>query len=422
MPNPNVNDMIVKQAGAILKDVVEQATGRAVLNPANIGEFVSVATTALKTATDPVMNALTQMWGRTIFAVRPYREKFASLFMDMDEWANATRKISFADTDIEDDERFKYPVAYDAGQDPATGNGLAVDMFRIHKDDPLETKFYGQSVYQDVRTEFLSSLETAFRSPEEFMRYNAAAVLNRSNKLAQYRENIGRAITINLIGSLYYIANSVAPLGDSGRVIHLITEYNTELGLTGDDALTSQTVMQPDNYPAFTRWVYARIGNLVDIMSERSTLYQTTVNGKVINRHTGADDMRIFILSKYLRQMDSMAKSVTFNDDLLRLGTVESVAFWQDIKTPDQVDLANVVSLTGADGSIITGALAAGSTALSNVYGLIFDRDALGYSMIRERSFVTPFNAAGEYWNTYMHANFRAFQDTTEKSVLLMLD
>lgn len=418
MPNPNVNDMIVKQASAILKDVVEQATGRAVLNPANVGEFVSVATTALKTATDPVMNALTQMWGRTIFAVRPYREKFASLFMDMDEWANATRKISFADTDIEDDERFKYPVAYDSGQDPATGNGLAVDMYKIHKDDPLETKFYGQSVYQDVRTEFLSSLETAFRSPEEFMRYNAAAVLNRSNKLAQYRENIGRAITINLIGSLYYIANSVAPLGDAGRVIHLLTEYNTETGLS----LTNQTVMQQDNYAAFTRWVYARIGNLVDLMSERSTLYQTTVNGKVINRHTGADDMRIFILSKYLRQMDSMAKSVTFNDDLLRLGTVESVAFWQDIKTPDQVDLANVVSLTGADGSIITSALAAGSTALSNVYGVIFDRNALGYSMVRERSFVTPFNAAGEYWNTYMHANFRAFQDTTEKSVLLMLD
>ena len=418
MPNPNVNDMIVKQAGAILKDVVEQATGRAVLNPANVGEFVSVATTALKTATDPVMNALTQMWGRTIFAVRPYREKFASLFMDMDEWANATRKISFADTDIEDDERFKYPVAYDSGQDPATGNGLAVDMYKIHKDDPLETKFYGQSVYQDVRTEFLSSLETAFRSPEEFMRYNAAAVLNRSNKLAQYRENIGRAITINLIGSLYYIANSVAPLGDAGRVIHLLTEYNAETGLS----LTNQTVMQQDNYAAFTRWVYARIGNLVDLMSERSTLYQTTVNGKVINRHTGADDMRIFILSKYLRQMDSMAKSVTFNDDLLRLGTVESVAFWQDIKTPDQVDLANVISLTGADGSIITSALAAGSTALSNVYGVIFDRDALGYSMVRERSFVTPFNAAGEYWNTYLHANFRAFQDTTEKSVLLMLD
>lgn len=419
---PNVNDLTLYQASTVLVDIIQQATGKKVMDPLSTGEFTSVATTALKTARDPIMNALSQMWGRTIFAVRPYKEKFASLYMDMDRWANVTRKISFADKDVQNDERFIWPVGYDSTQTVPTGDGSSVDMYKINKDDPLQTNFYGQSVYQDVRTEFLSNLETAFSGPEEFMRYNAAAVLNRANKLAQYRENIGRAITINLIGSLYYIATSEAPLGDSSRVIHLLTEYNTELGLTGNNALTAQTVMQPDNYAPFTRWVYARIGTLTDLMSERSTMYQTTVNGKVINRHTGADDLRIFILSKYLRQMDSMAKSITFHDDLLKFGTVESVAFWQDIRTPDQVDLANTISLTGADGAVITSALAAGSTALPNVYGIVFDRDALGYAMTREAAYVTPFNAAGEYWNQYMHANFRTVQDTTEKSVLLMLD
>ena len=415
---PNVNDLTLYQASTVLVDIIQQATGKKVMDPLSPGEFTSVATTALKTARDPVMNAISQMWGRTIFAVRPYKEKFASLYMDMDRWANVTRKISFADKDIKDDERFVWPCGYDSTQTVPNGDGSSVDMFKINKDDPLQTNFYGQSVYEDVRTEFLSNLETAFRGPEEFMRYNAAAVLNRANKLAQYRENIGRAITINLIGSLYYIANSVAPLGDSSRVIHLLTEYNTETGLS----LTSQTVMQQDNYAAFTRWVYARIGTLTDLMSERSTMFQTTVNGKVINRHTGAEDLRIFILSKYLRQMDSMAKSITFNDDLLKFGTVESVAFWQDIRTPDQVDLANTISLTGADGAVITSALADGSTALPNVYGLIFDKDALGYAMTREASYVSPFNILGEYWNQAMHANFRTVQDTTEKSVLLMLD
>lgn len=415
---PNVNDLTLYQASTVLVDIIQQATGKKVIDPVSPGEFTSVATTALKTAADPIMNALSQMWGRTIFAVRPYKEKFASLYMDMNRWANVTRKISFADKDIKNDERFVWPAGYDSTETVPNGDGSSIDMFRLSKDDPIQTNFYGQSVYEDVRTEFLSNLETAFRGPEEFMRYNAAAVLSRANKLAQYRENIGRAITLNLIGSLYYIASSVAPLGDSSRVIHLLTEYNAATGLS----LTSQTVLQEANYAAFTRWVYARIGNLVDLMSERSTLFQTTVNSKVINRHTGAEDLRIFILSKYLRQMDSMAKSITFHDDLLKFGTVESVAFWQDIRTPDQVDLANTISLTGADGAVITSALAAGSTALPNVYGVIFDKDALGYAMTREASYVTPFNAAGEYWNQYMHANFRTVQDTTEKSVLLMLD
>lgn len=420
---PNVNTDLFYQASALLADVVTQATGRQVMNPANVGEFVSVATTALQGGRDKIMNALTQMWGRTIFAVRPYTAKFRGLEMTMDRWANVTRKISFADTPIENDQRFIWPAAYDAGQNPADGNGQSIDMWAIHKDDPLQTQFYGQSVYQDCRTEFVNSLDAAFRSPEEFLRYNAAAVTNRQNKLEQYRENVARAVLLNLMGSIYYIANAVSPLGDSTRVIHLITEYNTELGLTGDDALDAQTVMQPANYPGFMRWVYARLATLADIMSSRSSLYQTTVNGKVINRHTDAENTMIYIHSKYLHQMDSMARSVTFHEDLLKLADVEAVPYWQSIKSPTSIDLANVVSLTGADGSVITSALAAGSTELPNVFGVVFDKDAAGYAFVNRFDWMTPgINVAGGYFNTFHHANVRTIQDTTEKSVLLMLD
>lgn len=415
----NVNNDLFYQASTLLSDVVSQATGQHVMKPTNVGEFVSVATTAIKNGYDPIMNALTQMWGRTIFAVRPYSAKLKGLEMDLDRWGNVTRKVSFADKPIENDERFIWPAGYDATQTVPNGDGSSVDMWKIHKDDPLQTQFYGQSVYQDCRTEFVNSLDSAFRGPDEFMRYNAAAVMNRQNKLEQYRENVARAVLLNLMGSVYYIANALAPLGDSSRVIHLLTEYNTETGLS----LTAQTVMQPDNYPGFMRWVYARLASLTDIMSSRSGLYQTKINGKIINRHTGAEDMRIYILSKYLHEMDSMARSVTFHEDLLRLADVEGVAYWQDIQNPGQIDLANVVSLTDVDGSIITSALAAGTTALSNVFGIVFDKDAAGYAFVNRFDWATPgINAAGGYYNTFHHANVRTIQDTTEKSVLLMLD
>lgn len=415
----NVNNDLFYQAATLLSDVVSQATGQHVMKPTSVGEFVSVATTAIKNGYDPIMNALTQMWGRTIFAVRPYSAKLRGLEMDLDRWGNVTRKISFADKPIENDERFIWPAGYDATQAVPNGDGSSVDMWKIRKDDVLQTQFYGQSVYQDIRTEFVNSLDVAFRGPEEFMRYNAAAVMNRQNKLEQYRENVARAVLLNLMGSVYYIANALAPLGDSSRVIHLLTEYNTETGLS----LTANTVMQPDNYPGFMRWVYARLASLTDIMSSRSGLYQTKINGKIINRHTGAEDMRIYILSKYLHEMDSMARSVTFHEDLLRLADVEGVAYWQDIQNPGQIDLANVISLTDVDGSIITSALAAGTTALSNVFGVVFDKDAAGYAFVNRFDWATPgINAAGGYYNTFHHANVRTIQDTTEKSVVLMLD
>jgi hypothetical protein len=414
----NVNNDLFYQASTLLTSVVEQATGRAVARPTNVGEFVSVATTALQGGYDPIMRALTQMWGRTIFAVRPYGAKLRGMEMDLDRFANVTRKISFADKPIEPDQRFIWPAGYDASvATNPLGNGESVDMWKIHKDDPLQVQFYGQSVYQDVRTEFVNSLDAAFRSPEEFLRYNAAAVQNRQNKLEQYRENVARAVLLNLIGSLYYISNATGALADQTRVIHLITEYNAKTGLT----LTAQTAMQPDNYPGFMRWVYARLASLSDLMASRSSMYQTTVNGKTINRHTDAENTKIYILSEYLHEMDSMARSVTFHEDLLAPADVEGVPYWQAIKSPDVIDLGGTVSLTGADGSVITAA--AGTGTLSNVFGVVFDRDAAGYSFVNRFDWATPgINAAGGYYNMFHHANVRTIQDTTEKSVLLLMD
>lgn len=415
---PNVNTDMLYQASTVLIEAVRQATGQQVLRPNTVGEFVSVATTAVQAGYDKIMNALTQMWGRTIFAVRPYSARFRGLEMDLDRWANVTRKISFADTPIEPDQRFIWPAAYDATQTAnPLGNGESVDMWKIHKDDVLQTQFYGQSVYQDARTEFVNSLDMAFRGPEEFAQFNAAAVRHRSNKLEQYRENVARSVLLNLIVSLAYIGSDNGPLGDTSRVIHLLTEYNTATGLT----LTAQTVMQPDNYPGFMRWCYARLATLMDILSERSTVYQTTINGKVINRHTGAEDARLWIHSQYLHEMDTMARSVTFHQDLLQLAEVEAVPYWQSIKSPTAVSLGSTVSLTDYDGSVLT--TEAGNGTLPAVFGVIHDKDAAGYAFVNRFDWATPgINAAGGYINMFHHANVRTVQDTTEKSLLLLMD
>ena len=53
----------------------------------------------------------------------------------------------------------------------------------------------------------------------------------------------------------------------------------------------------------------------------------------------------------------------------------------------------------------------------------MFDEDAAGYSFINRMDWMTPgINASGGYFNTTHHANVRTIQDTTEKSVLLLLD
>ena len=71
-----------------------------------------------------------------------------------------------------------------------------------------------------------------------------------------------------------------------------------------------------------------------------------------------------------------------------------------------------------ADGSYATAA----AQNITNLVGVIFDRDALGYTMIDETAAVTPLNAKGLYWNQYWHETSRWYNDQSEKGIVLLLD
>lgn len=402
----NVNDMTVFQAGTILQSLVEQATGQTVIAASTPGEFVSVAQTALKTGYDPILNAMSQMWGRTIFSIRPYSRKFSGLEMSMERWGNAVRKLSIADKPIEDDARFTWPVGYNSAKAPnAIGNGESVDMYAINKPDILQVNFYGQSVYENSYTIFKDNMDVAFTSPEEFMRFNSLVTGNRSDKLEQYRENIARGILANYIGSLLAEKQNT-------RIVHLLTEYNDQTGLT----LTAQSIYQPDNFTSFMQWVYARIANISRMMTERSEMYQTVINEKHVMRHTPANKQKVYLYSKAMDQFDAMVKANSFHDNYLKYTDYEGVNFWQSIETPDSINVTPVY--TSSTGIATTGE----AVTQAGIFGVIFDEEALGYAQVNNWAAVTPFNAKGGYWNTYDHVNFRAIMDMSEKGVLLLLD
>lgn len=403
----NVNDMIVNQASTVLNSLIQQATGQTPITASTPGEFVSVAQTALKTGYEPILNAMSQMWGRTIFSIRPYTRKFSGLEMSMERWGNAIRKISITEKPVQDDQRFKYPVAYDATEEAnPLGNGLSVDMFKLNKPEVLQTNFYGQSVYENIYTIFRDNLDVAFNGPDEFMRFNSMVAQNRSDKLEQYRETIARGLLVNFITSLLEEAQE-------GRIVHLLTEYNT---LT-DLELTAQTVYQPANFQSFMEFVYSRIANISRMFSERSEMFQTVVNSKHVMRHTPPNKQKVYMFSKALDMFDAMVKANSFHDNYLQYTDYEGVNFWQSIETPDSISAKAVYTKT--DGTVATSTT---NKEQAGIFGVIFDEDALGYAQVNAWNSLTPFNPVGGYWNDVDHVNFRTLQDMTEKGVLLLLD
>lgn len=404
-----MNDMNFSQAATVLTEVVKQATGQEVISPiATPGDFVSVAQTALKTGYDPIINAISQVWTKTIFSYRPLDMINRSLEMSISRWGNAVRKLSPIAGTMRNDAGFEYPVAYDGvghAGNPA-GNGEAVDPYTIQKQDVLQTNFYGSAVYQQLYTVFKDQFEAAFNSPEEFAAFNSMNLSERANDIVRYKNAVSRGLQANYIGA-------ILDENQNDRVVHLITEYNTESGLT----LTAQTVYQPANFAPFMRWVWARIKTLIRYMGQDSQMYQTVISGKPVLRHTSPENMRVALFAKAYDQIESMVMSDTYHDNYLKGVTFEAVPFWQSLETPDSVNIKPVYTDT-------TGAVkqAASEVEKAGILGILHDRDAIGYCVTNEESNTTPLNAKGRYWNTFVNAKVKTLSDMTEKGVVLLLD
>lgn len=401
----SVNTMTFEQISTVLNSIVHQATGQASITPTNTAEFVSVANTALNANRDAVMNAISNVISRTIFAIRPYSAKFVGLEKDIPRWGGYMRKLSIADSDWADDEAYKYPVTYDSTQNPADGLGGMVDQWKIKKPNVIQTNFYGQSVYADHVTITEDQLETAFHSPEELGSFLSLIMTNLSNRLEMSRDAIARGLVANMIGAL--LAEN-----DVNRVVHLLTEYNTQTGLS----LTSTSVYAPANFPAFMKWVYARVAQISDLMTENSTMFQTVISGKPVLRHTPVQEQKIYLYSPARHQFDARVLADTYHDSYLRYADVESVNYWQSIKSPDQVSVTPTYTSTA--GAVVTGTATTGA----GIFGLMFDSDAMGYALLDRRMLSTPVNANGLYRNIWVHCKQKVFMDNTEKAIVLVLD
>ena len=388
----SVNNMSFEQAATLLNAIHTQVTGEAGIAPTDVSGFISIATATLKAGYDPVINAISQLVGRTIFSIRPYSAKFRGILMDSQKWGAITRKIAISDKPMEDNKAFDLI------------DGQSVDMYEVNKPNVIQFNYYGADTFSKSFTIYRDQLDNAFRGPEEFGSFMTMITQNALDMIEQSKESMARLALDN------FIAGKIDNNG--ADVIHLLTEYNTETGLN----LTATTVRQPANFPAFIKWAYARIATLTNMMTERSQMFQVQVTGHELNRHTPFERQKVYLLNWLLNNIDARVLAETYNYKFLEFADVEAVNYWQAIQNPDQVSITPTV--LKADGSLDTGS----AVTKSNVMGVIFDEEAIGITVMNEFTGLTPLNVRGEYWNQYFNYVIRYFNDFTEKGIVLLLD
>lgn len=388
------NSLSFNQISSILNGMLTQVQGG---SPANIntGNFVTVAQTALQNGYDPVLNAISQMVMRTVFSIRAYNGKFRGLLMDNNVYGNAVRKLQVSDTTYENDPSWTLT------------DGQSVDQWTVKKANVLQTNFYGAEVDMLQHPSILKNqLDNAFSSAAELGRFWAMITQNTQNMLVQKVETMARGTIANAIAS-------IVASGATGQRVQLITEYNAATG----SELTTDNYQASENYGPFMQWVAGKVQAVCEMMTERTTLFQTTITGHPIQRHTPFNRMKAYFSTEPVIQTQTRVLTELFNTEYMRGIDFERVNFWQSPEEPLQI-IATPTYLQ-ADGTLKT---ADASTTLDNIYGIVFDEEAMGINIFAEWAQATPMNAKGGYSNMFYHFVRRYFNDFTEKMVLFTLD
>ena len=229
---------------------------------------------------------------------------------------------------------------------------------------------------------------------------------NISNQVEQKHEAMARMIIANMIGGILAINN--AP-----QIVHLITEYNGVIGQT----YTKQQIMDPANYPAFIKWVYGRIAQVSSMLTERTINYHQNITGSEIARHTPYERQLVYLYAGDRYGIESRVIADVFHDNYLRLSDTESVNFWQSVGSPDEINVLPTYMKT--DGTLDQPGSAINQT---DVFGIIADEEAMGYTICNQRTTNAAYNGEGEYQNFWLKFTDRYWNDFTENAVVFLMD
>lgn len=393
-------NMTINQGAAIFNEIAAQATGRKDLANVDASNFVSVAETVLRVGTDPLMGAISQVLTRTIVPIRPYYAKFQGLRRNSEVWGNHIRKLVIIDDDAIDNESFKLEVG-----EPVK------DQWTYRPAKTLQTNYYGQDTYSDYVSIPVMQLNTAFESLAGFTAWISGVMQNIQDRFTQREESANRLCIANMMA-----AKSVC---DSGNVKHLFTEYYRRTG----HYLTPDTYAGSQYYDDFSKWLSGYIKTLSDKLSERTVLWHVNpvINTVPFNipRHTPKSEQHLYIYAPEMNDSEARVLADTFNPELAKIKDYEKVSFWQTSTPGSEMSIKVKPSYVDESGE----AKAYGSyVTLDNVFGILFDTDAMGVTDYYNSIRMTTINAATEHYDIWYHKNQRYYNDLFENCIVLILD
>ena len=379
--------MEVKQIFELVNGITGEITGKTDLVKEDLSNIVDVGKELFTTSdVDNYVKSLVNRIGKTIFVNRKYNGKVPSVVMDSWEFGSVLQKISADLPQATENESWELV------------NGTSYDPNIFYK-PTVSAKFFNSKVTFEIPLSF-----TEKQVKESF---NSASELNAF--ISMLYNAVEKSMTVK-IDSLVMrtINNMIAHTFDGDatgvRAVNLLKAYNTAMGMSGANVLTADKAITNKD---FLRYASMQIALYADRLGTMSTLFNA--GGK--ERFTPKDMLHIVLLSDFAEGAKIYLESDTFNKELVKLPTAETVPYWQ----------GSGKSYSFADVSKINVQIAKGSTkkdvTLSGILGVMFDRDALGVCNL-DRRVTTNYNPKAEFFSNWYKFDAGYFNDLNENFVL----
>ncbi|MBO5570510.1 MAG: hypothetical protein J6A79_16490 [Clostridia bacterium] len=369
--------MTTEQIYTVVNSAATQALGQGAIAVIDTASFISLGNAVLSSSvnTEAFLNTLAQRIGRTIISFREYKNRMRDLVLNDFEYGAILQKIKVAMPTAEEDESYTLT------------DGQSVDHYKVSKPVVNQKLFVTRTPYQFKITIQREHLKEAFLSESAMGGFLAAIFGEVRNAIEFALENLGRGA----------YANYIAEVAGGAREIKLVTEFNGLGGnVTAGNALTNKD---------FLNYAFRRINEHIDYFQDMSVLF----NDGSATRHTPKADIRIKLLSPFVRAAETVTQYAAFNETLVDVAdTYTPVSYWQSPNNRSQV-----IAQRASDDE---------ATTVSNVIGVMHDRDALGIYQMNEVVATTPINAAGLYYNQYYHERQLWFNDLSENFVIFTLN
>lgn len=389
--------LTAKQIYTIVNEVAQQAMGSNTIAVVDNAGLIALGNTVLgaDATRNNFINSLTDRIGRTIVSFRAYHSHFPDFERDSIEWGNILQKLKVAMPDAESDDSFNL------------ADGKSVDQYKINKPKVNQSLFTNEAPWQTHITVHVDELEKAFIDSSAMGAFISGMFGEVQNRIELAMENL----SIDCVNN--YMAELIKRKKERpNRVVNLVTEYNTQMGLTSTDALKPQDAL---NTPAFLEYVVRRINTLSSTMEYMTAgLFNDTAyaggdtKNNIYSRHTPKSEQRLMLYIDLVNSLKTDINSKAFNMKEVAIDIpFQTVPFWQSLTTPDAINIQP----------------ASGGKAISqtNVMGILFDREAMGTFKNKYTSLTSPINAAGKYYNVFYHMIRLFYNDLTENAVVFLL-